>query len=56
MQNSDEALSIIIFAGRSILVKMLITLELHHTYDQILHTYTFFFKLAGKMTKKRKKI
>ena len=47
MQNGDAALQSIILAGRGILVKILITLE-------ILRTYTF-LKLAGKMTKKRKR-
>ena len=41
----------IILAAQGILVKMLIALESHHIFDQILHTNAF-FKLAGKMTKK----
>ena len=36
------------------LMKMLLTLEPHHIFDQFLHTYTV-LKLAGKMTKNIKK-
>ena len=32
MQNSDEALPSIILAGQGLLLKMLITLEPHHTF------------------------
>ena len=53
MQNGDEAMPSINLAGRGLLVKMIITLEPHHIFYQILHTYTF-LKLAGEMAKKRK--
>ena len=42
MQNGDEALSLIILAGRGILVKVHITLEPHHIFRSNLHTYTFY--------------
>ena len=41
MQNGDEAVRSIILAGRGLLVKMLIILEPHHIFDQILHVCTF---------------
>ena len=41
MQNSVEALPSIILTGWALLVKTLITLELHGIFDKILHTYTF---------------
>ena len=37
----DEALLSINLAGRCQLVKMLITIEPHVYFDQILHNYTF---------------
>ena len=55
MQNGDEALPSIIFAGRGLLVKMLIILELHHTvWSKYAYLYVLKKKLAGKMTKKSK--
>ena len=48
MQNGDKALLDIILVGRDILVKMLTTFEQHHIFYQILYTYNFFSKFAGK--------
>ena len=44
MQNRDEALLQFILAtgSRGILVKMLITLESHYIFEQILNIYIFF--------------
>ena len=41
MQNGDEASPSIILAGRSLLVKMLITLEPRGIFSSILYTYVF---------------
>ena len=42
LQNGDEASQSIIFAGRALLIKMLITLELRDIYFvQILYTIVF---------------
>ena len=41
MQNGNEASPIIISASLVILVKMVITLEPHGTFDHILHNNTF---------------
>ena len=43
MQNGDEALPSIILAGRGILVKMLIILDLHNIFWSKLHTYMYTF-------------
>ena len=42
-QIGDEGLPSIILAGHGLLVKMLIILELHIYFDQILHTGTYTF-------------
>ena len=42
-QTGDEGLPSIILAGHGLLVKMLIILELHIYFDQILHTGTYTF-------------
>ena len=55
MQNGDEALSSSILAGLCILVKMLATLEPHHIFLIKSRIFIHVSKLAGKMTKKRKK-
>ena len=41
MQNGDKGLSSIILDTRGLLVKMLITIEMHGIFNQILHTNTF---------------
>ena len=55
MQNGDEALPNIILARQCLLVIMLITFELHHIFIIKFFILIHFLKLAGKMTKKRKK-
>ena len=54
MQNGDQALLGIILAGRCLLVKMLITPELHHIFGSDFAYLYILFKLAGIMAKKRK--
>ena len=41
MQNGDEASPSIILDSQGLLVKMLITVEPHGIFIQMLHTYTF---------------
>ena len=56
MQNGDEALSTIILACRGLWVKILVTLE---PLQMFWYTFAYLyicFKLAGQMTKKRKKM
>ena len=55
MQNGDEALSSIILTGRGLLVKMLITFELHKYMFWILHTYTFILNWQGKWKRNEEK-
>ena len=52
MQNGDEAPLSNSLAGHGLLVKMLIALEPHHICCYFAYLYIFFFKSAGKMTKK----
>ena len=52
MQNGDEALPSIILAGRALLVKMLITVEPHGIFAQILYTYMYFIIVQPLVCKK----
>ena len=45
-QIGDEGLSSIILAGHGLLVKILIILDLHIYFDQILHTDTQHFNIV----------